>query len=160
MNYNILLYVILIYRYTLLRCYVVMYHLRFDGGSNPNPGKCAGAYAIYKNNIVIAEGGQFIPHGTNNIGEYTGLLSGLQKCVDMGIKDLDVEGDSLLVISHVTKKWKVKQPHLFPLFEKAIELSRYFQRIEFRHIRREYNSYADSLSDKTLELKMNWETMK
>lgn len=135
-----------------------MSRLRFDGGSNPNPGKCAGAYAIYNRNYtIIAEGGEFIPNGTNNIGEYTGLIIGLKKCIEMGITDLDVEGDSLLVISQVTKKWSVKKDHLIPLCDKVRELANNFTRITFNHIRREYNSYADSLSNKTLDLKMNWE---
>ena len=132
------------------------YLLRFDGGSNPNPGKCAGAYVIYKNQHIIAEGGNYIEHGTNNIGEYTGLCIGLKKCVEMGIENLRVEGDSLLVISQVTGKWKVNNEGLKPLHAKAVELSKKIMKIEFGHIRREYNSHADSLSDKTLELKMNW----
>jgi len=132
--------------------------LRFDGGSNPNPGRCAGAYVLYDNNSdKIAEGGQYIEHGTNNIGEYTGLVIGLQRCVELGISNLRVEGDSLLVISQVTGKWKVKHEGLKPLHAKATELSKKIMTIEFGHIRREYNSYADSLSDKTLEIKMNWE---
>jgi ribonuclease HI len=132
--------------------------LRFDGGSNPNPGKCAGAYVIYRDGDTIAEGGEFIAHGTNNIGEYTGLISGLQRCIDMGLcnHDVQVEGDSLLVISQVTKKWKVKQDHLMVLCDKACQLVTQFSRIQFRHIRREFNSRADALSDKTLDLKKNW----
>jgi len=136
------------------------YTLRFDGGANPNPGPCAGAYVVYYNednkDKVIAEGGKFIEMGTNNIGEYTGLIIGLEKCVELGVKNLFVEGDSLLVISHTTGKWKVKQDHLKVLQFHVKELLKAFTTIEFRHIKREYNGYADSLSDKTLEKKTNW----
>ena len=135
-----------------------MHILRFDGGSNPNPGKCAGAYVIYGDGLkIIAEGGQYIEKGTNNIGEYTGLIIGLQKCVDLHITKLHVEGDSLLVIAQVAGKWQVKNEGLKPLHKKAVELAKLIPEIDFHHIRREYNSHADSLSDKTLELKMNWE---
>ena len=95
-----------------------MFLLRFDGGSNPNPGKCAGAYVIYENVNIIAEGGVYIPKGTNNIGEYTGLLSGLERCVSIGIKNIFIEGDSLLVVSQVSGKWKVKNEGIRIIFEK------------------------------------------
>ena len=134
-----------------------MFLLRFDGGSNPNPGKCAGAYVIYENIDIIAEGGVYIPQGTNNIGEYTGLLSGLERCVSIGIKNLFVEGDSLLVVSQVSGKWKVKNEGIRVIFEKVMSLVKTFDTFEIHHIRREYNHYADKLSDKTIELEKNWE---
>ena len=134
-----------------------MFLLRFDGGSNPNPGKCAGAYVIYENVNIIAEGGVYIPKGTNNIGEYTGLLSGLERCVSIGVKNLVVEGDSLLVVSQVSGKWKVKNETLRLIFEKIMSLVKTFETFEIRHIRREYNGYSDKLSDKTIDLENNWE---
>ena len=133
--------------------------LQFDGGSNPNPGKCAGAYVIYEyinKEKIIAEGGIYISHGTNNIGEYAGLLSGLQRCISLGIKNLLVEGDSLLVVSQVSGKWKVKNDRLRIIFDKIISLVKQFDTFEIRHIRREYNSHADKLSDKTIYLEKTW----
>ncbi len=137
---------------------IPLYLLRFDGGSNPNPGPCAGAYVVYnENNEVIAEGGCFIEKGTNNIGEYTGLLSGLERCVRLGIKNLRVEGDSMLVISQVTGKWKINIEHLRDLYNKIQVIVRQIDHITYTHIRREYNYHADQLSDQTLEKKSNWE---
>ena len=131
--------------------------LRFDGGANPNPGPCAGAYVIYKDNEVIAEGGDYIEKGTNNIGEYTGLIRGLERCYKLGITNLKVEGDSLLVISQVTGKWKINQEHLRHLCNEAKSLIQFFASVKLDHIRREYNSHADRLSDNTLEKKSKWE---
>ena len=134
-----------------------MFNLRFDGGSNPNPGPCAGAYVIYNpNHEVIAEGGDFIEKGTNNIGEYTGLIIGLEKCLEMKIEELRVEGDSMLVISQVTGKWKINHEHLRVLCERAQKMIGEFHVIEFRHIKRELNCHADQLSDQTLEKKTKW----
>lgn len=125
--------------------------LRFDGGSNPNPGPTAGAYVIYKDDKIILKGGSFMEHGTNNIGEYTGLIRGLERCVQVGIKNLHVEGDSLLVISHVKGVWKVKQEHLKKLYDQVKELCKHFSSITFAHIRREFNGDADKMSDMILE---------
>lgn len=132
--------------------------LQFDGGANPNPGPCAGAFVILEksNHHVISEGGIYWPNGTNNIGEYWGLIGGLTRCVELGIKNLEVEGDSMLVIQQVSRKWKVKQPHLQPLVEQIWKLIPQFENITFKHIRREFNSYADRLSDQTLDRKTSW----
>ena len=128
--------------------------LRFDGGSAPtNPGPTAGAYVIYKDDKIILKGGSFLEHGTNNIGEYTGLIKGLEKCIQVGVKNLHVEGDSLLVISQVKGVWKVKQDHLKKLCDYAKELSQKFSSITFTHIRREFNGDADKMSDMILEKK-------
>ena len=134
------------------------YILRFDGGSNPNPGKCAGAYVIYNGMSILAKGGRYIESGTNNVGEYTGLLIGLERSISIGIKTIYVEGDSLLVVSQVLGKWKVKNEGLRIIYEKVMECVKKFDHFEIHHIRREYNNYADSLSDETLERKETWES--
>lgn len=133
-----------------------MHLLRFDGGSNPNPGPTAGAYVIYdEEGTILTKGGSFLCHGTNNIGEYTGLIKGLEKCIEMKIFDVKVEGDSLLVISQVKGEWKVKQEHLKVLCNQAKEIAKQFRSITFSHIRREFNSDADRMSDLVLEKKNN-----
>jgi ribonuclease HI len=130
------------------------YLLRFDGGSNPNPGPCAGAFVLYDNKgTVIKEGGKFIEKGTNNIGEYTGLLIGLQKCVEMNIRNVHIEGDSLLVISQIAGKWKVKNENLAVIHSAILSLFQNFDNLTCKHIMRTFNCYADSLSDKTLSMK-------
>lgn len=133
------------------------YTLRFDGGANPNPGPCAGAYVIYnESSEVVAEGGEYFEKGTNNIGEYAGLIAGLERCVEMGVGHVDVQGDSMLVIQQVQGTWKVKQPHLVPLCERAMALKKQFAHITLSHIRRELNGHADQLSDNTLAKKSTW----
>jgi len=129
--------------------------LQFDGGSAPNPGPTAGAFVIYQQGVIVAEGGIFIKHGTNNIGEYNGLLLGLKKCKELGITEFEIQGDSMLVISQITGKWKVRHPNLIPIHREIMELL-VGTTITCTHIRREYNGYADSLSDKTLTLQRDW----
>ena len=129
--------------------------LQFDGGSAPNPGPTAGAFVIYHQEAIVAEGGIFIQQGTNNIGEYNGLLLGLKKCKELGITEFEIQGDSMLVISQITGKWKVRHPNLIPLHKESMELLS-GRKVAYTHIRREYNGYADSLSDKTLTLQRDW----
>jgi ribonuclease HI len=138
----------------------IVHTLRFDGGAAPtNPGPCAGAYVIFNDNgKVIAEGGSFFEFGTNNYGEYSGLIYGLKKCLELDIKDIYVEGDSLLVISQISGKWKVKNETLLILNSEIKDLIKSFNSISVKHILRGLNSYADKLSDKTLSIKKSWES--
>jgi ribonuclease HI len=136
-----------------------MHLLQFDGGANPNPGPCAGAFVLFDNeHTEIASGGGFLPQGTNNIGEYTGLILGLRKCRELGVRKVLVQGDSNLVIQQVTGKWQVKQPHLRVLCIQTQEIVAHFEEIHFEHIRRELNGHADRLSDFTLDVKHAWES--
>lgn len=137
----------------------IKYVMRFDGGASPtNPGPCAGAYVIFNDNgKVFVEGGIFIENGTNNVGEYNGLILGLKRCINLGIDSIYIEGDSLLVISQVCKKWKVKNETLMILCSEVDDLLKSFTNVGLKHIYREYNSYADSLSDKTIKIKKSWE---
>ena len=46
---------------------------------------------------------------TNNVSEYEAYICGLEALIEMGIKRVEVLGDSKLVISHVNKEWEVKE---------------------------------------------------
>ena len=137
------------------------YILRFDGGACPNPGPCIGSYVIYefKNGIknIKGEGGIYEDIiGTNNNGEYLGLIEGLKKAIELDIKVLHVESDAMLVIYQMNEKGKVTNKNLIELYNQAVNLIKNFNYIDFSHIYRHQNSYTDSLYRKTLELKKSW----
>ncbi|MGL4757787.1 MAG: reverse transcriptase-like protein, partial [Patescibacteria group bacterium] len=62
---------------------------------------------------------------------------------------LRIRMDSLLVISQIQDKWKVKTPHLMQYYKKAKTLLN--KEITFEHVRRELNKDADALVNKTLD---------
>ncbi len=122
--------------------------LQFDGGSSGNPGP-GGAGAVIKDarGGLVAESSVFVgAHVTNNVAEYTGLISGLHLARDLGIKHLRVEGDSKLVIEQVSGRWLVSAPHLVEPSTRARTALRSFEHITLHHIRRELNSHADRLA--------------
>lgn len=133
----------------------ISYTMRFDGGCAPtNPGPCAGSYVIFdKNGKVVAEGGEFYENGTNNYGEYKGLICGLNKCKELEIDNVYIEGDSLLVISQVSKKWKIKSDSMMILLDEVNDLLKSFNIVFIKHILRKFNSYADKLCDNILKNK-------
>ena len=111
------------------------YTLVFDGGSYGNPGKGYGSYAVCrgreKPHIERLEFGDGI---TNNVAEYRTLIAGLEGLLDMiqesGLVasevSVEVRGDSRLVLNQVEGNWRVRQPHLRPLRDRARALLRQF----------------------------------
>jgi ribonuclease HI len=134
------------------------YLLQFDGGANPNPGPCAGAYIISKIDTqdVLFEGGTFINQGTNNVGEYMGLLGGLKVCKENHLDNILIQGDSKLVVYQVSNKWKINYDHIRKLYNEIQDLLKHFVSVSIRHVYREENNRADELSDETLDKKSNW----
>ena len=139
------------------------YLLQFDGASEPNPGPSGAAYVIFSPiqtdeqgdqiRQVIQEGFLYIPHATNNEAEYNALILGLTKALELGITELDVEGDSNLVVNQVQGLWKVKVPKLVPLQSKANKLLWRLKKWTVKHVYREENTDADRLSKEALSVR-------
>jgi ribonuclease HI len=124
-----------------------MYSLYFDGCSKGNPGKAGAGFVIYKDDVEIMSGNKYLGKQTNNVAEYSGLIMGLQQAVDLGISELNVYGDSMLVIKQMQGKYKVNSPSIKPYYEKA---KTFPIKSEFFHIYREKNSRADELANQAL----------
>lgn len=86
--------------------------LYFDGGTAPtNPGRCT-AGAVLLINDTRKEYSQVLGEGSNNSAEYGGLILGLTKAIAEGVTDIEVLGDSDLVVRCVNGEWGSKQAHL------------------------------------------------
>jgi ribonuclease HI len=134
------------------------YLLKFDGGAVPNPGKCgSGAVLFSPNGSKIWEVGQFMPHGTNNQAEYTGLFIGLKLCKRLGIADLKIEGDSMLVIKQICGLWAVKADGIKDLSQQVNTLLRDFNYVVARHVYREDNTEADAITNELQATQTNFE---
>lgn len=94
---------------------------------------------------------QAVGEKTNNQAEYLALIAGMEKARELGVKELTVRGDSQLVIRQMEGKYRVKNPNVKPLFEKAKEIERHFDRITYEWIPREKNKEADSLANLKIE---------
>ena len=129
----------------------IEYRLQFDGCSKKNPGLAGAGAVIYKYSKEIWSGCLFVgTNATNNYAEYSGLILGLEKAVELNIKTLHVEGDSLLVINQMTGKYKCNSENLIEPHNKAKELAVKFESINFVHIFRNKNVRADELSNQAV----------
>lgn len=125
-----------------------------DGASRGNPGP-AGAGAV----LVLGSGqqvrlGRFLGVQTNNVAEYEGVILGLEKALELGVRELDVKADSMLAMMQLRGAWKLKNEGLRPLFAKARELSERLDRVTWSHIPREQNAAADEMSNRAIDERM------
>jgi ribonuclease HI len=127
------------------------YVLHFDGCSKGNPGPAGIGAVISKSGAEEWCGCQFIGNKTNNQSEYSALILGLKEALSRNIKQLQVYGDSLLVINQVTGKFNVKNVLLQELNKEAMTLIGKFDYIVFNHVYRQFNKRADQLSNLALE---------
>jgi len=128
------------------------YLLQFDGCSKGNPGLAGAGAVIYNYENEIWGASNFIGSKiTNNVAEYYGLIMGLEKALDLGIRVLAVEGDSLLVIKQMTGEFKVKSENLYTLYHSAKSFENQFESVSFTHIYRNSNKRADELSNLCLD---------
>jgi ribonuclease HI len=123
------------------------YSITFDGGAQPNPGPASYAYVIKENNKILYKGYEKFGIDTNNVAEYRGLIEALKKCFELKIDDLDIKGDSKLVVMQSQGLWKVKAENLKKYNSEARELIKKFKSIKISWVPREQNSEADELTD-------------
>lgn len=123
----------------------------FDGASRGNPGKAgAGALMINEDGKVVWEASRFLGEKTNNEAEYMALIMLIKAARDRGIRSLTVFGDSKLVVSQVSRQWKINLPHLRMLAREVWDLAEGID-ISYRWIPREENKRADMLSNEGID---------
>ena len=123
----------------------------FDGASRGNPGTAgAGALLVNESGEVIWETARFLGTKTNNEAEYTALLLLLKAAKERDIKTLNIYGDSKLVVSQVSKQWKINLPHLRALAQEAWALMEGMS-VTLEWIPREKNKLADALSNQGID---------
>ena len=69
---------------------------------------------------------------------------GLQASLGLEVKELEVYGDSALIISQVQNKWKIKEERLMPYHQCLQKWSSKFSKLEARL--RMQNQIADALA--------------
>jgi hypothetical protein len=83
---------------------------------------------------------------SNNMAEYKALLCGLRIAIEMGIKRLDVRGDSQLVIDQVMKNASCHDDKMEAYCKAVRALEDKFYGIELNHVPHRYNEEADELA--------------
>jgi len=123
-----------------------------DGGARGNPGPAAiGAVVQDADGTVLEERGERIGRATNNVAEYRALLLGIERGGELGASELELVGDSELVVRQVKGEYKVKDATLRGLHAEVQRALQPFERWSIRHVRREHNAAADRLVNEALD---------
>jgi ribonuclease HI len=129
--------------------------LSTDGGARGNPGPAAYGFVIESDDgDMLAASSKTIGRATNNVAEYRGLVAGMEKAAELGVRDLEVVSDSELLVKQMRGEYRVKSPALQELWEEASALERRFARVRYTAVRREHNELADQLVNEALDAAM------
>ncbi|TDY61713.1 ribonuclease HI [Aminivibrio pyruvatiphilus] len=122
----------------------------FDGASRGNPGEAgAGAVLFDESGAPAWECARPLGKRTNNEAEYLALLLLLEEVERRGIS-ADILGDSQLVVNQVTGRWKINEPRLRELADRAMDLLRR-TKSSISWVPRDQNAAADRLSNIALD---------
>jgi ribonuclease HI len=122
-----------------------------DGGARGNPGPAAIGVVLRADGEVLEEVGETIGEATNNVAEYRALLRGIELAAARGASELELIGDSELVVRQVEGRYKVKNAGMKELHEEVKRALREFDSWKIRHVRRAQNADADRLVNQPLD---------
>ncbi|HEX8690485.1 MAG TPA: reverse transcriptase-like protein, partial [Solirubrobacterales bacterium] len=123
-----------------------------DGGARGNPGPAAvGAVVRGADGEVLEERGERIGVATNNVAEYRALLLGIERASALGAAELELLGDSELVVRQVRGEYKVKDANLRQLHAEVKRALSDFECWSIRHVPRAENAEADRLVNRVLD---------
>ena len=123
-----------------------------DGGARGNPGPAAYGFVLEsEDGTVLAAEGEAIGVATNNVAEYSGLIAGLRRALELQVPAVEVVSDSELMVKQMRGEYRVKNEALRGLFVEAARLARELGSVEYRHVKRAHNELADRLVNEALD---------
>jgi ribonuclease HI len=123
-----------------------------DGGSRGNPGPAAIAAVVSdENGEVLTDSAETIGIASNNVAEYKALILGIELGRELGADEIELVGDSELIVKQVRGEYKVKKPDLKPLHAAALAALADLPKWSIRNVPRELNAEADALVNEALD---------
>ena len=92
---------------------------------------------------------------TNNESEYEALIAGLTLAHQMGAENIQVFGDSQLIINQVQGEYQAKDDSMIQYLAVAQRLIKKFKSCKLTQIPREHNSQAEALANLGAALETN-----
>ena len=125
------------------------WHMYFDGATNHS------GYGIGV--LLISPHGDHIPRSvrlafadrypaTNNIVEYEACILGLETALELRIRNMEIFGDSNLVIRHIQGDWETRDVKVRPYHAYVELLVGRFDDLSYTHLPRVQNQFIDALA--------------
>lgn len=134
-----------------------VFQLHFDGVSRGNPGHAGAAAAVHETkqgyrDCIWFDSEYLGGSKTNNQAEYSALILGLEYCARSEFANLEICGDSELVIRQLSGEYEVKHKKLIPLHRKAKELISSLRCVpKYTWIPREQNHFCDLIANSVVD---------
>jgi ribonuclease HI len=123
-----------------------------DGGARGNPGPAAIAAVVATlDGEVIERSGELIGEATNNVAEYRAMLLGIERARALGAREVELVGDSELIVRQLRGEYKVKDRNLAELHGRARAALAELEGWSVRNVPREQNAEADTIVNETLD---------
>ena len=123
-----------------------------DGGARGNPGPAAiGVVVRNDDGAVVEQVGETIGTATNNVAEYRALLRGIELAAAHGADEVEMIGDSELIVRQIEGRYKVKHADMKELHAQAKKMLADFDNWSIRHVKRAQNADADALVNEALD---------
>ena len=101
---------------------------------------------------MLAAHGEAIGRATNNVAEYSGLVAGLEKAAELGVRELEVVSDSELLVKQMRGEYRVKNEALQGAVGRGDATSSAASaRVRYTAVRRAHNELADQLVNEALD---------
>ncbi|XP_057858310.1 uncharacterized protein LOC131067362 [Cryptomeria japonica] len=115
-------------------------------GSYTRHGLGVGILFVTPQRDTISRSYQLLFPCTNNMVEYEALLTGIKMAVEWKIIDLNVYGDSQLVINQVNDNYQTKDEKLMPYKRMVDDFKKYLISIHFEQVHRLENKASDAIA--------------
>lgn len=126
-----------------------------DGASRGNPGLAAASFVLKsEEGLILAQQGIFLGLATNNEAEYQAVVEALKllkKNFSANLPaEIEIRGDSQLIIQQLLGKFKVKNERLRQLYLQVRSLEKGLGEISYTYVPRAENYLADKVANHTL----------
>jgi ribonuclease HI len=123
-----------------------------DGAARGNPGPAAiGVVLKDAAGNTVATVCRALGVRTNNQAEYTAVIAGVEKAINLGAKEVVLKSDSELVVRQLMGQYKVKNADLKEMYQKVVTLTGKLAKFSAVNIPREQNKQADALCNQALD---------
>ena len=131
-----------------------MIYTNSDGGARGNPGPGAIGVIVRREEEILTKYSKVIGEmTTNNIAEYEALIKALELASAYTKEEVTCIMDSELLVKQLLGEYRIKSPHLMPLFLKVQKLQENFKSIRYVHVKRwdKFQKIADKLVNEELD---------
>jgi len=128
-----------------------MFLLQFDACNRDLLGLSSVGFVLYYDSVVLWKHYSLMTEAYNsNYAEYKAIVCALQFAISLNIQYIYIQGDAKIVIDQINNICKAKSKIIQPLLNEVNKLKTQFKFINFEHIYRKDNIFADSLANQAL----------